>query len=81
MLFKPEQIMIPSKKCQEIPIGMIGSIPVGLTRNKDGLLLIDTTLLSGALPEETPEAISQEIDKLFIYLVHFHPELLNLARK
>jgi len=76
-MFDLKQIRIPRRDAEEIPIGMIGSVPVGLIRDKDGHLLLETPYLNVLVPEGTAAAVIRTLDRLFVFLVSFHPELFR----
>lgn len=76
MSFQPSDIRIPYKERQEIPVGMVGSIPVEV-RRIDGTLEVGTPFGAIIVSEETPEAIIQTIDTLINFIFRFHPEVLK----
>ena len=80
MSFLPSQITIPKQNSREIPIGMRHSTPVGLSRDKDGVLCVEIPIMSISRvkkEDESPEAIIRIIDQLFSFVERMHPELLK----
>lgn len=75
-MFKPSDIIIPGEG-QEIPIGMVGPIPVGLTRDSEGLYIDSYVGGYRVFDETSSQGVIRTIDQMFSRLVRIHPELMK----
>jgi hypothetical protein len=75
MLFQPED-KIPKGVKEQIPLGMIGQMPVELKRNIFQILTISTPDAQFEVVDETPAGISKKIQEVVKFFTKCHPELL-----